>query len=116
MKVALDTFARSGIEAHLGHDLAAGVRTALRDYTQRLRPGRKVPEFPRFLRESPFTSLAGDLELSVDPNVEQALEREARESQGVSVEQLAAHAVLAYLADADREASECSAQRPLARL
>lgn len=94
----------------------AGVQAALRDYARRLRSGRKLPEFPRFLRESPLWTRSGAaLELSVDPEVQAALEKEARESQGVSVEQLAGHAVLVYLADLDRKASEHGA-RPLARL
>lgn len=116
MKVALNTFARSGIEARLGCDLVAGVQTALRDYTKRLRSGRGLPEFPLFLRESPLTRSGDDLELSVDPEVQEALEREARESPGVPVELLAGHAVLVYLADLDREAPAKRRMRPLARL
>lgn len=125
MKVALNTFARSGIEARSGCDLVAGVQAALREYARCLRSGRKVPEFPRFLRESPMTPMTRsevNLELSVDPEIEEALEQEARESQGVSVEQLAGHAVLVYLADLDRAAApeQCGAllrpRRPLARL
>jgi hypothetical protein len=111
MKVALDTFSRSGIEARLGGDMAAGVQAALRHYTQRLGSGRKLPEFPRFRRESPLRRSGADLELAVDPEILEALEQKARESRGVSVEQLAAHAVLVYLADLDKEASGLSTRR-----
>jgi len=44
------------------------------------------------------------LELEVEPGVRAALEKKAGELNGVSVEQLAAHAVLLYLAEMDREA------------
>ena len=115
MKVALNTFARSGIEARSGCDLVAGVQTALRDYAQCLRSGRKVPEFPRFLHEGSATRPEVNLELSVDPEVEQALEQEARESEGLSVEQLASHAVLVYLADLDRAAAPPERRMPLLR-
>lgn len=115
MKVALNTFARSGIEARLGRDIAAGVQAALRHYTQRLGTGWKSPDFPRFRREEPPRHRGADLELAVDPEIQKVLEHEARGCPGVSVEQLAGHAVLVYLADLDREASERGA-RPLARL
>jgi hypothetical protein len=105
MRVALDIFARSGIETHLGQDLVAGVRAALRHYTRRLdREAEELPRFPRFRRELiPDPERRGtELELSVDPAVEAALAHEARESPGVTVEQMVAHAVMVYLADMDR--------------
>jgi hypothetical protein len=103
MKVVLNTFACGGIEAFLGRDIAAGVQTALRHYTRSRRSSdRKAPEFPRFLSESSVGRSGADLELVVEPDVQAALEREARESDGVTVEQIATHAVLVYLADLDR--------------
>lgn len=105
MRVSLDIFARSGIETHLGQDLAAGVRSALRHYTRRLGcEGEDVPAFPRFRRELiPDPERRGtEFELSVDPAVEAALAHEAQEFPGVTVEQMAAHAVMVYLADMDR--------------
>jgi hypothetical protein len=56
---------------------------------------------PRFAGELAVGCSGTDLELIVDPEIQAALEREARESDGMSVEQIAAHAVLVYLADLD---------------
>jgi hypothetical protein len=48
VRVALGTFARAGIEARLGSDVAAaGVQAALLHYTRRLRSGWTPTEFPR---------------------------------------------------------------------
>lgn len=110
MKVVLGTFTRSGIEALLGGDIAACVRAALGRYAERveLEPTRRaIPGRPD-LRP---TSVGAEIELALDPEVEAALEREARESGGASLDQVVTHAVLAYLADLDR-ASELDA-RPL---
>jgi hypothetical protein len=115
MKVALNTFARAGIEAHLGRDLTAGVQAALQHYTRRLHRGGPVPDFPRFCRARAEVTPEAEFELAVDRQVQEVLEREARERAGVSVEQLAGHAVLVYLADLDREAPE-RGSRPLVLL
>jgi hypothetical protein len=114
MRVALDIFARSGIETHLGQDLVAGVRAALRHYTRRLNcEAEALPGFPRFRRELiPDPERRGtEFELSVDPAIEAALTHEARESPGVTVEQMVAHAVMVYLADMDRR-DEAGQERP----
>jgi hypothetical protein len=100
MRVALGGFARSGLEARLGEDLAAGVRAALVHYTRRLRSGRKPVELPRFRVERQPDVPAIDFELSIDPEIERALERETQR-QGTSLEQLTTHAVFVYLADLD---------------
>jgi hypothetical protein len=101
VRVALGTFARSGIEAHLGSDLAVGVQAALLHYTRRLGSGRKPPQLPHFLDGLPREPSAAGFEIPVDPEIEQILEREVRR-QGAPLEQLAAHAVFVYLADLDR--------------
>jgi hypothetical protein len=103
MKVALGGFARSGLEARLGTDVAAGVRAALLHYTRRLRSGRKPVALPRFGPEPQPEAPAIDLELSIDPEIERALERETRR-QGASLQQLTTHAVFVYLADLDEPA------------
>jgi hypothetical protein len=105
MRVALDIFARSGIETHLGQDLVAGVRAALRHYTRRLaHEAEQLPGFPRFRHELVADPLlrGTQLELNIDPAIEAALAHEAREFPGVTVEQMVAHAVMVYLADLDR--------------
>src|SRR5262249_52003623 len=113
MKIALGTFARSSIETHMGGDVTAGVQVALRHYARRLSSGWKPPDFPSFRREASLRRSDTALELTVDPEVEEALEREARACSGVSVEQLAAHAVLVYLADMDRDDTPKIEPRPL---
>jgi hypothetical protein len=103
MRVVLSTFACNGIEAFLGRDIGAGVQAALRHYTRsKGSSDRTAPAFPRFLRGSTDDRSGVDLELAVDPEIQAVLEREARESGDVSVEQIAAHAVLVYLADLDQ--------------
>ena len=105
MRVALGTFARKEIEARFGDDVAAGVREALKHYARRLESGRPPVEFPRFRRGHQAEASAAKVELPVEPGIWETLEREARRS-GVSVEQLAVHAVFVYLADLDRAAAE----------
>lgn len=103
MKVVLSTFACNGIEAFLGRDIGAGVQAALRHYTRsKGSSDRTAPKFPRFLSGSTDDRSGADLELAVDPEIQAVLEREARESNGVSLEQVTTHAVLVYLADLDR--------------
>jgi hypothetical protein len=103
MRVVLSTFARSGIEAFSGCDIAAGVRAALRHYTQGEGPSaRRASDIPRFLLAPSEDRSGADFELAVDPEIQAVLEREARESDGISVEQIANQAVLLYLADRDR--------------
>jgi hypothetical protein len=104
MKIVLGTLARSGIEAFLGGDIAAGVQAALGHYAgsgarDELAPGRRALPCPP---EHPPSRVGAELELTLDPEVEAALERGARESGGMSTSQVVAHAVLAYLADLDR--------------
>jgi len=98
MKVALGKFACSGIEAHLGDDIPAGVRTAVFHYARKLKAGRRPPAPPRFLdgQEPPEPALAFDL--AVDPETEAMLEQEALR-QRTTMSQLATHSVLVYLAE-----------------
>lgn len=105
MKVALGQLARSGIEAQLGPDLAAGVRTALRRYVRGLESGRELPAYPSFCRQQPQQASGAELELALElDEIEEALEGQVRR-QDVPVEQLVAHAVLVCLADLDRAAT-----------
>jgi hypothetical protein len=103
MKIALGGFARSSIEAQLGSDLAAGVELALRQYARRLRSSQRPPRFPSFSCEPSADVVDTELDLAVDPEVQRILEQELRESErSPSPEQLAVHAVFAYLAELDR--------------
>ena len=103
MKLVLGTFARDGIEALWGSDLSAGVRRALHDYT-----AREHSAVAGCLDRGWLQRLGDDgvdLELSLDSETQEALERRAREHGGVTVAELAVHAVLAYLAEADQSAA-----------
>jgi hypothetical protein len=103
MRVVLGTFACAGIEALPGGDLAAGVKTALRHYARsRESSARSAPVFTRCAGGSALGGAGVDVEVDVDAETQAVLEREARETSGVSVGQIATHAVLVYLADRDR--------------
>ncbi len=100
MKIPLGTFACNGIKANLDADIAAGVRAALSDFTQRLESGRA----PVGLLRTPLEPISAEqamVDLRLDERSWQLLRREARR-QGTTVSQLSAHAVLVYLADLDR--------------
>jgi hypothetical protein len=90
-----------GVEAHLGSDLATGVREALADYTRRIDSESPPPEMPRFAADAPPHRRARALDLPVDEEARGILEREAAR-QGATVSDLAAHSVLVYLAEIDR--------------
>lgn len=120
MKIALGTFARSGIEEILGVDLQIGVQAALVHYTRRLSSNLKPVRPPEF----GWVSVdSGDVfDLTVAPELEAALEREALE-QKVSLDHILVHAVLVYLADLEsvsfsgdtatpRSRAACSTTRP----
>jgi len=100
MRVELGTFARAGLEARFGIDLAAGVDAALRHYTRRLRSQRTPLAVPAFRGERPKAGVNTEVDLSVSSEVEAALETEA-DRQEVPVSALCVHAVLIYLADID---------------
>jgi hypothetical protein len=110
VKVDLGTFACSGVRAFLGGDIAAGVQAALGRYVERMvcaeHAGRDELEsmwkaIPLVSEDRPpRTGVA--VELALDPALEAALEREARESGGMSMDQVASYAVLAYLVELDR--------------
>jgi len=100
MRVALGKFACSGIEAQLGPDLSAGVRRALSHYVTRLEAGWLPPEYPSFLRGLAQGPAAANLELQLDAEIQAALQREGSR-HGAPLEQIAAHAVLVYLAYLD---------------
>jgi hypothetical protein len=101
VKVALGTFACNGIETYLDADIAAAVRAALSDFTQRLESGRVPVELPRGPLEADSTKPAVAVDLPLDERTWQLLQREAHR-QGTTVAQLAAHSVLVYLAELDR--------------
>jgi hypothetical protein len=89
-----------GVEAHLGSDLAIGVREALADYTSRLDSESPPPEIPRFAAGA-LSQPAQAVDLPVNEEIWEALEREAAR-QGATVSDLATHSVLVYLAEIDR--------------
>jgi len=100
MKVPLGTFTCNGIEAYLDADIAASVRAALSDFTQRLESGRAV-DLPRTPLELVSADPATTVDVTLDERTWQLLQGEARR-QSTTVGQLAAHSVLIYLAELDR--------------
>lgn len=101
VKVALGTFACNGIETHLDSDVAAGVRAALNDFTERLESGRRPLSLPDAPWGAELAEPAMAVDLPLDDRTWHLLWREARR-QGTTVDQLAVHSVLAYLAELDR--------------
>lgn len=101
MKVALGTFACSGIEACLDTDLPSGVEAAVSDFTQRIAAGKAVLGIPRLAREAADDAQARCVDLSVDERTWMVLEREAAR-QGATLNELVTHSVLVYLAELDR--------------
>ena len=66
MRVVIGQFARSGIEAHLGPDLAGGVQAALRHYSRRLRSGTAPVEVPRVVADQRVDAAGASFELPVE--------------------------------------------------
>lgn len=101
MKISLGTFACMGVEAHLGSDLSIGVREALANYTRLLDSESPPPAVPRFAACAGPVQREKALDLPVDEETWEVLEREAAR-QGTTASALAAHSVLVYLAEIDR--------------
>jgi hypothetical protein len=101
VKVPLGTFACNAIETYLDSDIAAGVRTALSDFTRRLESGRAPVELPGGPLEGISAEPATVVDQTLDERTWQLLWREACR-QETTVSQLAAHSVLVYLAELDR--------------
>jgi hypothetical protein len=98
IRVTLGAFARSGVESHFGDDVPAGVRAAVVRYADKLRGGRRLAAPPRFLADLHPPGCAFPVEMTVDAADEATYAAQAR-SQGTTVERLAHHAVLVYLAE-----------------
>ncbi|MGZ8665943.1 MAG: hypothetical protein ACXWZM_02385 [Solirubrobacterales bacterium] len=104
MRVELGHFARSGIETHVGGDLAGGVQAALRHYWRRLKSGTKPVQLPRGWADPLLEGTGASFELPVDSEIRLTLEREA-ERQATTADRVVLHAILIYLADLDASAS-----------
>lgn len=101
VKIELGPFARSGIEAVSGGDVASGVIEALERYAARL-PWREVIAPPRrFLdRDRNPGDDVQTFMVTVGARTRTALELEA-ERQEVTMEEILRHAVSVYLAEMD---------------
>jgi len=96
INVQLGKIACAGLEVHFGGDIPAGARQALVHYAYKLRVGRPPVAPPRFdVDPSPPRAT---FDLTLDRETETALADEALRHE-VTVSQLAAHAVLVYLAE-----------------
>ncbi len=114
MKVLLGPLAKSGLESRVGSNLPAAINAALVYYVGKLNSGRPPARIPDFLKvqgngEDPGAASTADMpvapprpmvEVPVDERIEAALATDA-ERQGVSLAELAGHAVLVYLAELD---------------
>jgi hypothetical protein len=100
MKVALDNFARSGIEAQIGPDIPGAVRTALFHYAYKLKAGRRPIEIPGFLRTGASGESKPALDIALDGEAASLLELEAAR-QGAGLSELVNHSVMVYLAELD---------------
>jgi hypothetical protein len=101
LKVTLGRVAYSGVESYFGSDVPTAVRTAVLDYARRLRLGPPPVAMPRLLRDASRSAPTASVELAVDAETMATLEAEAAR-QHSTVEKLAAHSVLAYLAEIDQ--------------
>ena len=98
INVELGKLSCTGLEGHFGKDLTVGARKALLHYAYKLRTGRKPTAAPRFLGSA--SPIEAKFDLTLDRESEALLAQEARRLR-IDATQLAAHAVLVYLAELD---------------
>jgi hypothetical protein len=113
MKITLGTFAFNAIGARSGARASREALLALREYAEKLRAGQSPIGIPSFCRGQAIQDGGPSLDLAVDEETRRALEREATR-QGATVEELAVHAVLVYLAELDRRLGTASGVTPSA--
>lgn len=101
MRIRIGKFAYAQMESHLGIEVRAGLRMAVLHYAKSAELGRGPIEVPAFSRGSLEAGSGVEVDLEWDARTEAVLEREAAR-QGVSMDALATHAVLVYLAALDR--------------
>jgi hypothetical protein len=100
LKVELGKIACLGIEG-LGRDFQGAIGKAVDHYLDALGSSRREPPaVPRFGREGGATAPRIAVDVPVDPRTESTLRQEASR-QGVTVDCLARHSVLVYLAKLD---------------
>lgn len=109
MRVAIGTFARSGIEARFSSEAKAGVEAALRHYTRRLKSSSPPVPVPSFAPSARRQDAPRALDVTLAPEIEATLKDEARR-QGVAMDLLAGHAVFVYLADLDASVDDSPAE------
>jgi hypothetical protein len=98
IRIALDNYARHGIEAEVGSDVPGAVRTAIFHYAYKLKAGRPPIGIPRFLSRGAAETSAFEVALSGESAA--LFELEAQR-QGASLGELVNHSVLVYLAELD---------------
>jgi hypothetical protein len=109
VKIALGKLASEGIEAHLGAEAEAGVRTAMQRYVDRLDSAETPLPLPPFLGDELRAGVECLLELELDARDRTVLEGEA-ERQMVPLDRIASHAVLTYLAELDAVGAVCESR------
>lgn len=116
VKIELGPFARSGIEAVSGGDVASGVEDALERYAARL-PWREVVTPPSCLsgRGAQSADETQTFVVTVKAGTRTALELEAQR-QEVPMEEILRHAISVYLAEMDVEPDSGGDSAPVAPL
>lgn len=114
VKIELGPFARSGIEALSGDDVAAGVEKALARYTARLAWNDPIPP-PRYFtdRDAGRAAASETFLITVAPETKAALQLEAQR-QEVTMAEILRHAVSVHLAEMDGEQGSDDSKAPAA--
>jgi hypothetical protein len=99
MRVALGEFACFCVASRFGADIGVGIQSAARYYSRKL--SSQVDSAPRSRLPKRLQSPFVELDVPLDPEVVERLEREAT-VRAVDVQQLLNHAVFVYFAELDR--------------
>lgn len=99
MRVALGEFACFCVASRFGADLGAGIQSAVRYYSRKL--GSQAESDPPWRVPKRLDRPFVELDVPLDPEVVERLEREAR-LRAVDLQQLFNHAVFVYFAELDR--------------
>jgi hypothetical protein len=107
VKIVLGKFACFCLKTRFEADFGTGIQVALSHYVCRLKSQRAPIAVPTFYGSAPFDGEKAELELAVEPEIQETLTREARR-QEVPVSRLLTHAVFVYIADLDAAAHGAS--------
>jgi hypothetical protein len=101
MEIKIGQLAYTYMRANLGDDVESGLRMALLHYAKLAELGKGPIDVPPFSRKSLPPEAGFTIDLTWDERTEALLKEEAAR-QGVTMDVLATHAVLVYLAALER--------------